>query len=63
VIRTISVLVVLGVILFGVAWVFRWLVKNKARITMHRAPTGREMLFISMALQVLRTLIRLLLRR
>ena len=56
-------MVVLGVILFGVAWVFRWLVKNKARITMHRAPTGREMLFISMALQVLRTLIRLLLRR
>ena len=62
-IRVIFVLVVLCVILFGVAGAFRWLVKNKVRITLHRAPTGREMLFVSMALQVLKTLLRLLLRR
>ena len=62
-IRVIFVLVVLGVILLGVAGAFRWLAKNKVRITMHRAPTGREMLFISMVLQGLKTLLRLLLRR
>ena len=62
-IRVIFVLVVLGVILFGVAGAFRWLAKNKVRITLHRTPTGREMFFISMVLQVLKTLLRLLLRR
>ncbi|MGH7273117.1 MAG: hypothetical protein ACREIQ_01495 [Nitrospiria bacterium] len=62
-IRLIIILVVLGVLLLGVAGAFRWLGKNRVRVTIHRAPTGREILFISMALQALKTLIRLLLRR
>ena len=62
-IRVVIVLVLLGLILLGVSWAFRWLVQNRVRITMHRAPTGREIIWISMALQVLRSLRRLLLRR
>ncbi len=62
-IRVVIVLVLLGLILLGVSWAFRWLVQNRVRIMMHRAPTGREIIWISMALQVLRSLRRLLLRR
>ncbi|MCI0527551.1 MAG: hypothetical protein L0Y56_08930 [Nitrospira sp.] len=61
--RVIIVLVLLGLILLGVSWAFRWLVQNRVRIRMHRSPTGREIIWISMALQVLRSLLRLLLRR
>ncbi len=62
-IRVVIVLVLLGLILLGVGWAFRWLVQNRVRITMDRAPTGREVLWISLALQALRSLVRLLLRR
>ncbi len=61
--RVIIVLVLLGLILLGVSWAFKWLVQNRVRIRMHRSPTGREIIWISMALQVLRSLFRLLLRR
>ncbi len=61
-IRVVIVLVLLGLILLGVGWTLRWFVQNRVRITMHRAPTGREVLWISLALQALRSLLRLLLR-
>jgi hypothetical protein len=63
VIRVVFILVVVGLILLGVWWALNWLAKNRVRITMHRPPTGREIFWISMALQALRTLLRLLLRR
>jgi len=62
-IRIIIVLVLAGLILLAVGWAFRWLVNNRVRITMYRAPTGREIIWISMALQLFRTLLRVLLRR
>jgi hypothetical protein len=61
-IRVVIVLVLLGLILLGAGWAFRWLVQNRVRITMHRAPTGREVLWISLVLQALRSLLRLLFR-
>jgi len=61
-IRVVIVLVLLGLILLGIGWAFRWLVQNRVRITMDRAPTGREVLWISLALQALRSLVRLLFR-
>jgi hypothetical protein len=62
-IRVAIILVLLGLILLGAVWAFRWLVQNRVRITLHRAPTGREIIWISTALQILRFLLRLLLRR
>lgn len=62
-IRVVAILVVLGLVLLVVGWALRWLVKNRVRIMMHRAPTGREIFWISAALQALWTLLRLLFRR
>jgi hypothetical protein len=61
-IRVAIILFFLALILLGIVWIFRWLTQKRVRITMHRAPTGREMLWISVALQMLRSLLRLLFR-
>ena len=54
---------VLGLILLAIRWGLRWLVKNRVRITIHRLPTDKEVVFLTVAMQVVRTLIRLFLRR
>lgn len=62
-IRIFFFLIILGLVLFAVASGYRWLVRNRVRIRMTRPPTGREILFLSAAFQVLKTMLRLLLRK
>jgi hypothetical protein len=60
------VLLVLGVaclVLFMVWWGIRWLVRNQVRITIRRAPTDKELMFLAVAVQMLKTLVRFFLRR
>ncbi len=53
-----------GIILIALMTGFKWLKKNQVKVRLNRLPTGREMLFLSMAWRILRTIfLRVLLRR
>ena len=62
-IRVAGVLAALAALLLALWWGLRWLARNQFRVTIYRLPTGRELLFLSMLLQIFKTLLRLLLRR
>ena len=59
----VRVLLFVGLLLLAISWGIRWLVKNRVRITIHRPPSDKEIVFFTVAMQVVRTLIRILLRR
>lgn len=50
-------------LLFAVAGGYRWLARNRVRVSLSRPPTGREVFFLAMLARAMKALLWFLLRR